>query len=180
MPRPRVVGSVRSGLDVSAARLSGDGPRRDFSHLLVSNRRYASGTRLIGQPVKALVNKAPAPLSNRILMTRSNAAVFLIVAVHCAGLAVAVAAFAVALARLRRLDLVGQVLCAGGDSRPQSAGPDAWALRARLAVRSHEASSRPASACSRAMRVSSTRDLMSSLRNTWRRWNATVCVLMNS
>jgi hypothetical protein len=30
--------------------------------------------------------------------------------VHCAGLAVAVAAFAVALARLRRLDLVGQVL----------------------------------------------------------------------
>ena len=45
---------------------------------------------------------------------------------------------------------------------------------------SHEASSSPASACSSAMRVSSTRDLMSSLRNTWRRWNATVCVLMNS
>jgi hypothetical protein len=101
-------------------------------------------------------------------------------AVHCAGLAVAVAVFAVALARLRRPDLVGQVLCAGGDSRPQSAGPDAWAPRARLAVRSHEASSRPALACSSVMRVSSTRDLMSSLRNTWRRWNATVCVLMNS
>jgi hypothetical protein len=69
-------------------------------------------------------------------------------------------------ARLRRLDLVGQVLCAGGDSRPQSAGPDARAPRARFAVRSHEASSRPALACSSAMRVSSTRDLMSSLRNT--------------
>ena len=69
-------------------------------------------------------------------------------------------------ARLRRLDLVGQVLCAGGGSRPQSAGPDARASRARLAVRSHEGSSRPALACSSAMRVSSTRDLMSSLRNT--------------
>jgi len=45
---------------------------------------------------------------------------------------------------------------------------------------SHEASSFPASACFSAMRVRSTRDLMSSLRNTWRRWNATVCVLMNS
>jgi hypothetical protein len=45
---------------------------------------------------------------------------------------------------------------------------------------SHEASFFLASACSSAMRVSSTRDLMSSLRNTWRRWNATVCVLMNS
>jgi hypothetical protein len=52
--------------------------------------------------------------------------------------------------------------------------------RARLAVGSHEAPSSPASACSSAMRVSSTRDVMSSLRNTWRRWNATVCVLMNS
>jgi hypothetical protein len=48
--------------------------------------------------------------------------------------------------------------------------------RARLAVGSHEAPS----ACCNAMRVSSTRDVMSSLRNTWRRWNATVCVLMNS
>ena len=44
----------------------------------------------------------------------------------------------------------------------------------------HEASYFLASACSSAMRVSSTRDLISSLRNTWRRWNATVCVLMNS
>ncbi len=40
----------------------------------------------------------------------SGAPAVLFAAVHCAGLAVAVASFAVALARLRRLDLVGQVL----------------------------------------------------------------------
>ena len=45
---------------------------------------------------------------------------------------------------------------------------------------SHEASFPPTSVCSSAMRVSPTRDPMLSLRNTWRRWNATVCVLMNS
>jgi hypothetical protein len=45
---------------------------------------------------------------------------------------------------------------------------------------SQEASFSPVLGCSSVMRVSSTRDLMSSLRNTWRRWNATVCVLMNS
>jgi hypothetical protein len=45
---------------------------------------------------------------------------------------------------------------------------------------SQEASSSSALTCFSAMRVRSTRDLMSSLRNTWRRWNATVCVLMNS
>ena len=42
----------------------------------------------------------------------SGAAATFFAVVHCAGLAVAVAAFAVALARLRRLDLVGQVLVA--------------------------------------------------------------------
>ena len=109
--------------------------------------------------------RSGAAVRGRLRRELGRAATFF-AAVHCAGLAVAVAAFAVALARRRRLDLVGQVLCAGGDSRPQSTGPDARAPRARFAVRSHEASSRPALACSSAMRVSSTRDLMSSLRNT--------------
>jgi hypothetical protein len=74
----------------------------------------------------------------------------------------------------------GRHLATRRREKEQSAGPDARAPRARLAVGSHETPSSPASACSSAMRVSSTRDVMPSLRNTWRRWNATVCVLMNS
>ena len=79
------------------------------------------------------------------------------------------------------------VVLAAGRSWPQDwtpvsgHGPLQWLRQVVDPVSgSHEASSSPASACPSAMRVSSTRELMSSLRNTWRRWNATVCVLMNS
>jgi hypothetical protein len=41
----------------------------DFFYLLVRDRRLPSRTRLIDQTVQALINKPPAPLADRILMT---------------------------------------------------------------------------------------------------------------
>src|SRR6266568_2846232 len=57
----------------------------DFFYLLVADRRRASGTRLIGQSVQAIVDKTLAPLSDRCVMTAEYGCSLLIVMTFRAG-----------------------------------------------------------------------------------------------